>query len=82
MLSNLTASNLLKLRQCAKFLMLVPKNCDTTLVLVRRIEGKIELKMLVPEEVETRDTIKFCFKLGYKPTELFSLLQRGVVLLK
>ena len=27
--------------------------------------------------VETRDTIKFCVKLGYKPTEMFSLLQRG-----
>ena len=27
--------------------------------------------------VETRDTIKFCVKLGYKPTETFSLLQRG-----
>ena len=27
--------------------------------------------------VETRDTIKLCVKLGYKPTEMFSLLQRG-----
>ena len=27
--------------------------------------------------VETSDTIKFCVKLGYKPTEMFSLLQRG-----
>ena len=27
--------------------------------------------------VETRDTIKFCVKLGYKPTEMFGLLQRG-----
>ena len=27
--------------------------------------------------VETRNTIKFCVKLGYKPTEMFSLLQRG-----
>ena len=27
--------------------------------------------------VETRDTIKFCVKLGYKPIEIFSLLQRG-----
>ena len=27
--------------------------------------------------VETRDTIKFCVKLGYKPTEMLSLLQRG-----
>ena len=27
--------------------------------------------------VETRDTIKFCVMLGYKPTEMFSLLQRG-----
>ena len=26
--------------------------------------------------VETHDTIKFCVKLGYKPTEMFSLLQR------
>ena len=28
--------------------------------------------------VETCDTIQFCVKLGYKPTEMFSLLQRGV----
>ena len=34
-------------------------------------------KMAVPEVVETRDTIKFCAKLGYKPTEMFSLLHRG-----
>ena len=27
--------------------------------------------------VETRNTIKFCLKLGYKPTEMFSLLQGG-----
>ena len=27
--------------------------------------------------VETRDTIKFRVKLGYKPPEMFSLLQRG-----
>ena len=27
--------------------------------------------------VETRDTIKFCIKLGEKPTEMLSLLQRG-----
>ena len=27
--------------------------------------------------VETPDTIKFCVKLGYKPTEMLSLLQRG-----
>ena len=27
--------------------------------------------------VETHDTIKFCVKLGYKPTQMFSLLQRG-----
>ena len=27
--------------------------------------------------LETRDTIKFCAKLGYKPTEMFSLLRRG-----
>ena len=33
--------------------------------------------MVVPEVVETRDTIKFCVKLEYKPTEMFSLLQRG-----
>ena len=32
--------------------------------------------MVVPEVVETRDTIKFCVKLGYKPTEMFNLLQR------
>ena len=35
------------------------------------------IKMVVPDVVETRDTIKFCFKLGYKPTEMFNLLQRG-----
>ena len=33
--------------------------------------------MVVLEAVETRDTVKFCVKLGYKPTEMFSLLQRG-----
>ena len=44
---------------------------------MRRIEGKIELKMVVPEVVETRATIKFCVKLGYEPTEMFYLLQRG-----
>ena len=27
--------------------------------------------------VETRDAIKFCVKLGYKPSEMFTLLQRG-----
>ena len=27
--------------------------------------------------VETRYMIKFCVKLGYKPTEMFILLQRG-----
>ena len=35
---------------------------------------KNRIKMVVPEVVETRDTIKFCVKLGYKPTEMFSLL--------
>ena len=43
---------------------------------MRRIEGKIEQTMVVPEAVETRDTIKFCVKLGYKPPEMCSLLQR------
>ena len=38
---------------------------------------KNRIKMVVPEVVETRDTIKFCAKLEYKPTEMFSLLQRG-----
>ena len=33
--------------------------------------------MVAPEVVETRDTINFCVKLGYKPTKMFSLLQRG-----
>ena len=33
--------------------------------------------MVFPEVVETYATIKICVKLGYKPTELFSLLQRG-----
>ena len=32
---------------------------------------------MVLEVVETRDTIKLCDKLGYKPTEMFSLLQIG-----
>ena len=32
--------------------------------------------MVVPEVVETCDTIKFCVKLGYKSTEMFNLLQR------
>ena len=34
------------------------------------------IKMVVPEVIETRDTIEFGVKLGYKPTEMFSLLQR------
>ena len=38
---------------------------------------KNRIKMVVLEVVETRDTIKFCVNLGYKPTEMFSLLQRG-----
>ena len=33
--------------------------------------------MVIPEVVKTRDTIKFCVKLGHKPSEMFSLLQRG-----
>ena len=32
--------------------------------------------MVVPEVVETRDTIKFCIKLGYTPPEMLFLLQR------
>ena len=43
----------------------VPKNFVTTLDLVWLIEGNIEYKMVVPEVVETRDTIEFCIKLGY-----------------
>ena len=38
---------------------------------------KNRVKIVVPKVVETRDTIKFCVKLEYKPTEKFSLLQRG-----
>ena len=38
---------------------------------------KNRIKMVVPEVVETRDTIKYCVRLGYKPTEMLSLLQRG-----
>ena len=34
------------------------------------------IKMVVLEVVETCDTIKFVVKLGYKPTEMFNLLQR------
>ena len=44
---------------------------------MRRIEGKNRIKMAFPEVVETRAKIKYCVKLGYKPTEMFSLLQRG-----
>ena len=33
--------------------------------------------MVAPEGVETCDTIKFCVKLGCKPTEMLSLVQRG-----
>ena len=33
--------------------------------------------MVPAEVVETPGTIKFFFKLGYKPTEIFSLLHRG-----
>ena len=63
------ASNLLKLCQCqdwcpltlvTKFLTLVPKNCVTTLVFVRRIDEKDRIKMAVSEVVETRDRFKFC----------------------
>ena len=42
-------------------------------------QRKNRIKMVVPEVVETSDTIKFCVKLGYNPTEMFSLLQRGGV---
>ena len=38
---------------------------------------KNRIKMVVLEVVETRDMIKFCFKLGYKPTKMLSLLQKG-----
>ena len=31
---------------------------------------------MVLEVIETRATIKFCVKLGYKPTKMFSLLQK------
>ena len=62
------------------FLTLVPKSYVTTLVCVRQIKENIELKIVVPEVVETRDTIEFCVKLGYKPTEKFSLIQRSAVL--
>ena len=33
--------------------------------------------MVIPEVVEFCDMIKGSAKLGYKPTEMFSLLQRG-----
>ena len=32
--------------------------------------------MVVPEVVETRYTIKFCIKLGYKPPEMFFVTKR------
>ena len=82
----MNASNLLKKCKChewrpltlhGKFLTLDPKNYVTTLVFVRRIEGKIESKMVVPKVVGTGSTIKFCVKLGYEPTEMFNMLQRG-----
>ena len=59
-----------------KFLTLVPKKLlyNACFCEAHRTENRI--KMVVPEVVETRDTIKFCGKLGYKPTEMFSLLQR------
>ena len=38
---------------------------------------KNRIRMVVQEVVEVRATIKFCVKLGYKPTEMFSLLQRS-----
>ena len=59
----------------AKFLASVPKNNVTTLVFVKRIRGKIKLKMVVPEVEETRAANKFCVKLVYTPTERFNLLQ-------
>ena len=31
---------------------------------------KNRIKMVVPEVLETRDTIKFCIKCGYKPPEI------------
>ena len=58
-------------------LTLAPKNYVTTLVFVRRIEGKLGVKMVIPEVVETRETIKFCVKLGNKQSEMFSILQGG-----
>ena len=40
-------------------------------------QRKNRMKMVVPEVVETRAKIKFFVKLGYKPTEMLNLLQRG-----
>ena len=40
----------------------IQKNHVTAPVFVRLIEGKILLKMVVPEVVETPATIKFCVK--------------------
>ena len=34
------------------------------------------IKMVVPEVVETRDTIKFCVKLGYKLTEMLKVVTK------
>ena len=39
------------------------------------------IKMVVPEMVETRDTIKFCVKLGYKPSEVFNFITKRLGLL-
>ena len=53
--------------------------CNAYFCEAHRKENRI--KMVVPEVVETRDTIKFCVKLRYNPTEMFSLLQRDGVML-
>ena len=42
---------------------------------------KNRIKMVVPEVVETGDTIKFCVKLGYKPPEMFFLRYKEVGML-
>ena len=63
-------------RTC-EILTLVPKNLCYNACFCEAHRRKIGVKNGGSEVVETRDTIKFFFKLGYKPTEMLSLLQRG-----
>ena len=76
---NLTASNLLKLRQCQEFTCEISdvsseKLCYNACVCeAHRRKNGIKI-MVFREVIDTRATIKFCVKLAYKPTEILSLL--------